>query len=247
MIDFPERGGEGDLLAAGRAHRRARRQLLPAGDPGLLGHGLPRPAHRSSSSCRRCSPTWFFAVPRIWEKLKAGLEAKLAGDPRRGGRAGARRGSRRRSRRSASSRRARRSPSSSRPRSPPADEALFSNLRAALGLDEAVAVNVGAAPTPLEVLEFFHAIGIPIGELWGMSETCGVATFNPPEQGQARHRRAADPRDRDQARRRRRGAGPGRRRTCSATATCRRRPPRRSTPRAGWRPATSASSTPTAT
>ncbi len=30
------------------------------------------------------------------------------------------------------------------------------------------------------MLEFFHAIGIEIGELWGMSETCGVATFNPP-------------------------------------------------------------------
>ena len=58
---------------------------------------------------------------------------------------------------------------------------MFSGLRAALGLDEAVAVNVGAAPTPLEVLEFFHAIGIPVGELWGMSETCGVATCNPPE------------------------------------------------------------------
>ena len=43
-----------------------------------------------------------------------------------------------------------------------------------------MAVNVGAAPTPVEVLEFFHAIGIPIGELWGMSETCGVATCNPP-------------------------------------------------------------------
>jgi long-chain acyl-CoA synthetase len=58
---------------------------------------------------------------------------------------------------------------------------MFANLRAALGLDEALAVNAGAAPTPLEVLEFFHAIGIPVGELWGMSETCGVATCNPPE------------------------------------------------------------------
>ena len=85
---------------------------------------------------------------------------------------------------------------------------MFSNLRAALGLDEAVAVNVGAAPTPLEVLEFFHAIGIPIGELWGMSETCGAATVNPPERGQARHGRAARARGRDQARRGRRGAGP---------------------------------------
>jgi long-subunit acyl-CoA synthetase (AMP-forming) len=58
---------------------------------------------------------------------------------------------------------------------------MFSKLRAQLGLDEARAVNVGAAPTPLEVLEFFHAIGIPVGELWGMSETCGLATCNPPD------------------------------------------------------------------
>jgi long-chain acyl-CoA synthetase len=62
-----------------------------------------------------------------------------------------------------------------------ADEQLFSKMRAQLGLDEAVAVNVGAAPTPLEVLEFFHAIGIPVGELWGMSETCGMGACNPPE------------------------------------------------------------------
>ena len=44
-----------------------------------------------------------------------------------------------------------------------------------------LAINAGAAPTPLEVLEFFHAIGIPIGELWGMSETCGLGTINPPD------------------------------------------------------------------
>jgi long-chain acyl-CoA synthetase len=62
-----------------------------------------------------------------------------------------------------------------------AEEQMFSKLRAQLGLDEALAVNVGAAPTPLEVLEFFHAIGIPVGELWGMSETCGIATCNPPD------------------------------------------------------------------
>jgi long-subunit acyl-CoA synthetase (AMP-forming) len=58
---------------------------------------------------------------------------------------------------------------------------MFTPLRKQLGLDEALAVNAGAAPTPLEVLEFFHAIGIPIGELWGMSETCGLGTINPPD------------------------------------------------------------------
>jgi long-chain acyl-CoA synthetase len=40
---------------------------------------------------------------------------------------------------------------------------------------------VGAAPTPYEVIEFFHAIGVPLAELWGMSETCGYGACNPPE------------------------------------------------------------------
>jgi long-subunit acyl-CoA synthetase (AMP-forming) len=57
---------------------------------------------------------------------------------------------------------------------------MFSKLREMLGLDQAVAVNVGAAPTPVEVLEFFHALGIELAELWGMSETCGVGTCNRP-------------------------------------------------------------------
>jgi long-chain acyl-CoA synthetase len=42
-------------------------------------------------------------------------------------------------------------------------------------------VNVGAAPTPREVLVFFHAIGVPLAELWGMSETCGAGCCNPPD------------------------------------------------------------------
>ena len=50
-----------------------------------------------------------------------------------------------------------------------------------LGLDQVEAINVGAAPTPVEVLEFFHAIGLPLAELWGMSETCGAGSVNPPD------------------------------------------------------------------
>jgi long-subunit acyl-CoA synthetase (AMP-forming) len=60
-----------------------------------------------------------------------------------------------------------------------ADASVFAMLRAMLGLDEAVSVNVGAAPTPRDVLEFFHALGIRVSELWGMSETTGAGTINP--------------------------------------------------------------------
>ena len=31
------------------------------------------------------------------------------------------------------------------------------------------------------MIEFFHALGIPLAELWGMSETTGAGTCNPPE------------------------------------------------------------------
>src|SRR6202022_1481122 len=57
---------------------------------------------------------------------------------------------------------------------------VVSRVREGLGLDQGGAVNVGAAPTPVEVLEFFHAIGVELAELWGMSETCGAGTCNRP-------------------------------------------------------------------
>jgi long-chain acyl-CoA synthetase len=124
-------------------------------------------------------PTWFFAVPRIWEKLKAGLETMLAGQPEE----------QRKPLQEALSAAIERVrlqqsgapvPDELERRVAEADEKMFSGLRAMLGLDQAVAVNVGAAPTPVEVLEFFHALGIELSELWGMSETCGVGAVNRP-------------------------------------------------------------------
>ncbi len=124
-------------------------------------------------------PTWFFAVPRIWEKLKAGLEAMQAAQPEEQRRlvqealAAATERVRLRQRGEPV-------PAELEAEVARADEQLFSNLREMLGLDQLRAVNVGAAPTPVEVVEFFHAIGIELAELWGMSETCGVGTTNRP-------------------------------------------------------------------
>ncbi len=124
-------------------------------------------------------PQWFFAVPRIWEKLKAGLETMVAGMPEE-----------QRAQAEASlaaaiekvrlEQRGEAVPEELAAQVAAADENMFANLRAMLGLDQVVAINVGAAPTPVEVLEFFHAIGLPLSELWGMSETCGAGTVNPP-------------------------------------------------------------------
>ena len=124
-------------------------------------------------------PTWFFAVPRIWEKLKAGLEAMQAAQPEEAQQAdpGRARGAIERVRLQAARRAG---PDELEATVAQADEQMFSKLREMLGLDQAVAVNVGAAPTPVEVLEFFHALGIELAELWGMSETCGFGTCNRP-------------------------------------------------------------------
>ncbi|MGQ0629773.1 MAG: AMP-dependent synthetase/ligase [Sporichthyaceae bacterium] len=61
-----------------------------------------------------------------------------------------------------------------------ADELVLSKLRQKVGFDDFEWPSVGAAPTPYAVLEFFHAIGVPIQELWGMSEIL-LVTLNPPE------------------------------------------------------------------
>jgi long-chain acyl-CoA synthetase len=121
-------------------------------------------------------PTWFFAVPRIFEKLKAGLEGHLStqGEQTVGWLTAARR-------KVELEQAGEPVPDDVAATAAEGDEQLFSGLRAMLGLDEAISVNAGAAPTPRDVLVFFHAIGIPLAELWGMSETCGVGAVNPPE------------------------------------------------------------------
>jgi long-chain acyl-CoA synthetase len=124
-------------------------------------------------------PNWFFAVPRIWEKLKAGLETMLAGqsEEQRAPLENALKNSIERIR---LQQRGEPVPEEMEAAWAQADEQMFAGLRKMLGLDDVLSVNVGAAPTPVEVLEFFHALGIELAELWGMSETCGFGTCNRP-------------------------------------------------------------------
>ena len=124
-------------------------------------------------------PTWFFAVPRIWEKLKAGLDAMRASQPEEQ-RKPVEEALEAAIERVRLRQRGEEVPAELEARVAQADEQMFSKLREMLGLDQAIAVNVGAAPTPVEVLEFFHAVGIELAELWGMSETCGFGTCNRP-------------------------------------------------------------------
>jgi long-subunit acyl-CoA synthetase (AMP-forming) len=122
-------------------------------------------------------PTEFTGVPRVWEKLKAGIEAKLAADPAKQAIAKAA---------IEAALTKLRLEQAGQPVPEPlamgvarAEQMMFAPLRAMLGLDQARSFFVGAAPSARDVLEFFHALGMPICEVWGMSELSCVATAMP--------------------------------------------------------------------
>src|SRR5262249_50072122 len=175
------RGGGGGVISwlpAAHVAERNAHYYLPV-TRGLAVHVCADP-RRIAEYLPKVNPTWFFAVPRIFEKLKAGLEAMMAGLPDEQ-REPVQKGLEASLQKVRLEQAGEEVPEEVAQAAAQADEQMFSALRKQLGLDEALAVNAGAAPTPLEVLEFFHAIGIPIGELWGMSETCGLGTINPPD------------------------------------------------------------------
>ena len=124
-------------------------------------------------------PTVFGGVPRVWEKLKAALEAGIAAEPDDAKRAatveaielGLRKV---------------RAEQAGEPVSDElvsaceqADQHVYSKIRTRLGFDRCESYVIGAAPAPLELFEFFAAIGIPICEVWGMSEISCVGTLMP--------------------------------------------------------------------
>jgi long-chain acyl-CoA synthetase len=126
-----------------------------------------------------CRPTFFGAVPRVWEKLKAALEAGISADDDEARRAESLEAI-------ALGLRKVRAEQWGEPVSGRlsaayhnAEERVFSKIRAKVGLERCEWYVIGAAPAPLEVLEFFAAIGIPICEVWGMSELTSIATLVP--------------------------------------------------------------------
>ncbi|WP_238366053.1 AMP-dependent synthetase/ligase [Mesobacterium pallidum] len=59
-----------------------------------------------------------------------------------------------------------------------ADHFVLSNLRRMIGFDNARRVTSGAAPISPELIRWFAALGVPLAEGYGMTETAGVATLN---------------------------------------------------------------------
>jgi long-subunit acyl-CoA synthetase (AMP-forming) len=177
LIAFPEGARVISWLPAAHIAERAAHHYLPI----VFGFCVtPCPDPRQVLAfVADVRPNWFFAVPRVWEKLKSAIEAMIAEQPEPD-RARALAGIDTAIRKVRLEQAGEPVPGDLALAVAKTDEALFAGLRSRLGFDQITSVNVGAAPMPRVVFEFFHAIGIPLAELWGMSETCGCGTVNPP-------------------------------------------------------------------
>ena len=125
----------------------------------------------------RVRPDSLFGVPRVWEKMVAGLKNMLTGVPedRREALLAAnellQEGYKLRSA-------GKEVPAELAERIAETDRTVLAPIRRMLGLDELVFAASGAAALPLEVLYFIAGLGIEIHEVWGLSETTGAVTSN---------------------------------------------------------------------
>jgi long-subunit acyl-CoA synthetase (AMP-forming) len=126
-------------------------------------------------------PTFFGAVPQVWYKLKAGIEAQLAAvrSPVKKRLATwaidvGRRQAKLRSDGGPV-------PAALRAQHAVAEKLVLTAIRSRLGLDRVRFAATGAAAIDPDALEFVLGLGLPVCELWGMSELSCAATVNPPD------------------------------------------------------------------
>ncbi len=120
-------------------------------------------------------PNVFIGVPRVWEKFHAGVNAALAADPEKA--------------KAVNEAVEAALPISEKMTAGTAtdeeietwnflDAVAFKTVRGLLGLDETEICISGAAPLAPEIMSWFRAIGVPLSEGYGMSETTAVLTWS---------------------------------------------------------------------
>jgi long-chain acyl-CoA synthetase len=133
----------------------------------------PDPA-QIATYAREVHPEVMFGVPRVWEKVYLGVNAALAADPDKKEKfdeavAAA-----------LAIIEARRQGTITPEQQETwdfLDAVAFSTVRGLVGLDSLRLGITGAAPIPRQILEWFNALGVPLSEIYGMSETTGPMTW----------------------------------------------------------------------
>jgi long-chain acyl-CoA synthetase len=128
---------------------------------------------------RDVQPTALAAVPRVWEKMLATVEIRMADASRL----------KRAAYRFALGQGRRLAPRRMRGALTPADRVVdrlcwllvFRPLRDRLGLGRVRRAFCGAAPVAPQVLEYFWALGVPVYEIYGQTENTAACTLMPPD------------------------------------------------------------------
>jgi long-chain acyl-CoA synthetase len=141
-------------------------EVIPCPETGLLAGYL-----------REVRPTLFFGVPRIWEKMHATVQAALGANPDQKAQF-------------------QDAVETAKPLVQARDlgheltkeqqETLsfldavaFSKVRQEMGLDQVEVAVTGAAPIPPDLIAWYRAVGVPLSEIYGMSESSGPMTWDP--------------------------------------------------------------------
>jgi long-chain acyl-CoA synthetase len=125
-------------------------------------------------------PTAFFGVPRVWEKVRAGIQALLTAEQDEGKRAAVQQAMETGRRYVQSCQYGQTTSPDLAARFRVADEQVLGPIRSLLGLGEASSVYSAAAPLPPDVAAFFAGLGMKILDVYGMTETTGAFTANTP-------------------------------------------------------------------
>jgi long-chain acyl-CoA synthetase len=126
-------------------------------------------------------PNGFFGVPRVWEKIRAGIEALFTLEQDEARRAAVTQAMETGRRYVEACQYGRTMPPGLEAEFAAADAAVLAPIRGLLGLGEAEIVSSAAAPLPPEVAAFFSGLGMKILDIYGMTETTGAFTTNTPE------------------------------------------------------------------
>jgi long-chain acyl-CoA synthetase len=126
-------------------------------------------------------PTAFFGVPRVWEKIQAGIQALLAAEADEARKAAVAAAMATGLEYVRSTQYGHRTPAELAERFAAADEAVLRPIRSLLGFGDVEVAVSAAAPLPPETGEFFAGLGVRILDVYGMTETTGAFTANTPD------------------------------------------------------------------
>jgi len=126
-------------------------------------------------------PNAFFGVPRVWEKIRAGIESLFTLEQDEAKRAAVAKAMDTGRRYVQACQYGHTMPPGLEAEFAAADAAVLAPIRGLLGLGEAEVVSSAAAPLPPEVAAFFSGLGMKILDIYGMTETTGAFTTNTPE------------------------------------------------------------------